>query len=59
MNVGDLVKHIASPAIGIITALNRWDQRPLVFVRWTANQQDLPDCWWHNTKVEVLCEYVI
>jgi len=56
MNVGDLVKHIASPAIGIITGLNRWDARPLVFVRWTANQQDMPDCWWHKTKVEVLCK---
>ncbi len=56
MNVGSLVKHIASPAIGVITALNRWDERELVFVRWTANQQKLPDCWWHITKVEVLCK---
>ena len=56
MNVGTLVKRRKSPAIGIITALNRWDQRPLVFVRWTANQQELPDCWWHITKLEVLCK---
>ena len=56
MNVGDLVKRRNSPAIGIITGFNRWDDRPLVFVRWTGNQQGLPDTWWHKTKLEVLCK---
>ena len=56
MKVGTLVKHRKSPAIGVITGLNRWDDRPLVFVRWTANQQDLPDTWWHKTRLEELCK---
>lgn len=54
MKVGTLVKHRKSPAIGIITGLNRWDDRPLVFVRWTANQQDWIDSWWNKGNLEVL-----
>ena len=56
MNVGTLVKHYKSPAIGVVTGLNRWDKRELVFVRWTINQQGLPDSWWHKTRLEVLCK---
>ena len=56
MKEGALVKHWKTPALGIITGLNQWDDRPLVFVRWTANQQKLPDTWWHKTKLEVLCK---